>query len=217
MKKIFGFFVCVFITTSVICQTQYYLGGILNVYGSDSVVANGLFKSTTVNATYFTNGTDTVNFVDLDYVTDPPHAYMFFWDSAYVLDMTQNEWIIVSDTGRADSLWIKDDFDVISYSGDTVIAPNFVTHNQIDGHVEITGGVNDVFQLRVMTSNDGAIYQTTAKINVASGYYYLNVIGVYWEATANAKVWLEIRNTNDNDDVTLLDGSFRIIFTHNDN
>ena len=234
-KTIYLLLICQILASQFILgQTQSSFGGLINVYSTDSVVidstlnthyidnrdsinAGGILRTTSTYTDYLINNSDTIPFQDVQYVTDPPHCYMAFWDSSYVLDNTQNEWIIVSDTGRADSLFIKQDFDQISYSGDTIINTTFIAHYQCDGKVTIEGGMNEKWQLRITTSDDGVIFDTEHKISVANAYINLLFTGVHWEAEANAKVWIEIRNITDSDDATIHSGNIRVIYTHNDN
>jgi len=140
---------------------------------------------------------------------------MYFWDSAYVQDLTVNEWIVVSDTGRADSLFIKSDFDQFTYSGDTVIAPNYAASYGVDGGLTISSGVNNVIEYRITTSDDGVIYENRIKFGAGAVETPLPISGVYWEADASAKLWIEVRNITDSDDVTFNAGNLRIIYIHN--
>jgi hypothetical protein len=138
------------------------------------------------------NGGIMISIGDIEKILDPPHMYMYFWDSTYVQDLTLNEWIIVSDTGRADSLFIKADFDYFTYSGDTVIAPNYSASFNIDGGLTISAGINDIIEYRIVTSDDGTIYENKIKFGVNAVPTPVPISGVYWEADASAKIWIEV-------------------------
>lgn len=144
-----------------------------------------------------------------------PHAFMRFADSTTSIDLTIDVWSKI--TNSSDSL-----FRVLELSGgftegdDELMPPAIKGHYNIMFTVVIDGGLgSDEFEIRVMTSNYGEISKVTGGVGFFQGPTNITC-PAYWETEGDGsdKIWFEVRNITDSDDITVSSAIATIQYFH---
>lgn len=144
-----------------------------------------------------------------------PHAYMRFADSTTTLSLTVDVWSKI--TNSSDSL-----FRVLELSGgftegnDELIPPAIKGHYNIMFTVVIDGGAtSDEYEVRVMTSNDGEISKVTGGVGFFQGPTNITC-PAYWETEGDGtdKIWFEVRNITDTDDIVVSSAIATVQYYH---
>jgi hypothetical protein len=141
------------------------------------------------------------------------HGYCQFSDSSRTLDLTQNVWQKVTNSGN--TLFISVEFDEVTFAGDsiTVSADRDGDYYMI-AMISFNGTNNDDFEWGI-AKNGVLVFKTrasgtgAANRNLAAVQAYLNNL------TAGDDLALWVRNITNNNDVTLMDGNIYIRREHN--
>lgn len=141
---------------------------------------------------------------------DVPHVFMSFSDSAVVPAMTQNNWVQITNAG--DSLYgveLADDFTI---NADTIIVGIKGQYSVIASISYIGGGGNEDHEFRIMLNGTQKLKMHRSTTNASSNGALTLPISITTEV--GDEIWLEVRNTSDNDDISLTSGSITMMTIH---
>ncbi len=155
-------------------------------YLSDTVDANSLLIAT--------------NAADIDTLESPPHASVSFQDSAFVMDITQNTFLKV--TNAANDLFTVTDTDDMTFAGDTltVTLPGSYI---IIASISFSGTAGDIFEFAAYKNGVIAspkMERSTSQTDIGSvglPFYLENLV-------AGDDISLYMTNTANSDDATLV-------------
>lgn len=146
----------------------------------------------------------------VDDVLYPSHGWSRFADSTEVLDLTLDAWQIV--TNSFDSLFRGVHLRDIGLSGDTLIL-NDHAHYTFNYQINVAANaVNEIYEFRIML--DGVeISKMTLSTGAATDRYIIPMVaGV--SADQNDRLWVEVRNIDSSNDITIYSGNWYIIYIH---
>jgi hypothetical protein len=173
--------------------------------------------NTTINGNW--TFTDTI-MADEGFIKNKAHGFYAFEDSAIVISMTQNNWAQVTNAS-GDLFTAVQDNAGFTISGDTIYfnqpsmagtTPHIVFHYGVDGY----GSLNNDFECRVFNvSNNAGVMRKSEK----SGEGANNRISIGTTAYDNQTTYgdayiIQVRNTTNNDDLTVENGSIFLEVTH---
>lgn len=144
-----------------------------------------------------------VNAADIDTLEAPPHGAMSFQDSAYVLDITQNTFAVITNAGN--DLWNVTDADDMTVAGDTITIVNPGDYIVIAA-LSFSGTASDVFEYAMF--ENGVI--ATVKMERSTSQTDIGNISLPFyieDLVAGDDLSLRMTNSASNDDATLVAGS----------
>jgi hypothetical protein len=141
------------------------------------------------------------------------HGYCQFSDSSRTLDLTQNVWQKVTNSGN--NLFSTVEFDGLTFAGDSLtVSADRDGDYFLTAQISFNGNNNDdfewgiakngVLQFKMRASGTG-----TSNRNIATVQAYLNNL------VAGDDLALWVRNVTNNNDVTLMDGNIYMRREHN--
>ena len=136
------------------------------------------------------------------------HAYLFFEDSSATITATANTWYTI--TNAKDSLWGEKEVDGFTHENDSLYAGK-AGHYEGIAAIFFVGSNNDTYQARILF-NSAAISKAYVKIagDTANVYvpYFLEGVAV------GDTVLVQIRNTKNGNDPTIVGGIHKVFFLH---
>ena len=149
----------------------------------------------------------TVNFTFTEY--NPPHGYMNFSDSAYVLPLTQNAWETV--TNSVSEIYIAQEEHDIEVIEDKIKLEK-TGHYIVQFQISFKGSSNDDYELRIIHQGT-QMYRGYVSTQNSADEASISIMA-YIEAAALDKVWFEMRNSASQDDPTLVSSEAIIWLIH---
>ena len=139
----------------------------------------------------------------------PPHGWARFSDSTVVLNITQNVYTQVTNT--YDSLFRQIHIPGIQIVADTIV---FETqgHYLFSGTITFTATINDVCRFRVML-NGTSLYSVRSSVS-STGEYHTIPLNLGIHANVDDELWIEVTNTSSSDDITIIGGSWYVLYIH---
>ena len=136
------------------------------------------------------------------------HGYMSFSDSTITIDLTQNEWATITNGGN---IYIKEEFDEISYSYDTLIID--VEGDYFFNYEYSTKGDNtNDYSIRIMNNTTQKAKMRFTGLGVNN---YVSVsLQAYFECEVGDKITVQVRNVSGSNAIILLDGTVFINRIH---
>ncbi len=152
----------------------------------------------------------TANTADIDTLESPPHAEMSFQDSAFVLDITQNTFIKVTNTGN--DLFTVTDADQMTLAGDTITVILPGTYIMV-ASLSFSGTAGDVFEFAAYKNgviDSPKMERSTSQTDIGnvSLPFYIEAL------VAGDDISLYMTNTANSDDATLVACSWLIWRLH---
>lgn len=145
-------------------------------------------------------------------ILKPPQAFGWFADSNILIDLTQNTWSQI--TNASDSLIrVFEEVDVV-FDGDTLVPPAIAAHYEITAIFTFRGETSNSFAVRIMTNE-----REIATINFSFSSNTENKpvpINGCWDAVGGGadRLWFEVINTTDSDDIRIKSGNVRIKYSY---
>ena len=151
-----------------------------------------------------------LNMLDIDSLQSPPHASISFQDSAFVLDLTQNAFSKVTNTGN--DLFTVTDVDGMTTAGDTItvtLPGNYI----VTASISFSGTSADVFEFAAF--KNGVIASPKMERSTGSTDIGSASLPFYLESlVAGDDISLRMTNTASSDDATLVACSWVIWRLH---
>ncbi len=177
-------------------KTSYF--GIPSTPGDPDFVLNEAYK---INLA--------IDQVNTRLVDEPPHAAMGFSDSAFVIDLTQNVWAVVTNTGN--DLWAATDEEYLTIQGDTILS-SVDGDYLINASLSFSGVSGANFEFAAFVN--GALASPKMEWSVVSGIIFNISLPFYVELEDDATLSLRVRNTASATDATMVAGAFTIYMIH---
>lgn len=183
-----------------------YFGAIKNIdIGANNFTVGDTAKINTISATELIIDADSVK-VSGNFTSDPMLSCYEFQDSSVVLDLTVDIWVRVTNPTKTLFTSIEDE-DFVN-AGDTVVAIDYCKYASLFYSLSAAFSDNDIFKISILkngtTRIDGSVFSGKGTTATIAGKCIIPiVIGDYFE--------LQVINTTDNDDVTVVSGSIIII------
>jgi hypothetical protein len=193
-------------------------------------IGNGTSNTSRSNAlTMLKNGNTTVNgnwtFTDTimaaeGFIKNKAHGFYAFEDSAIVVSMTQNDWAQVTNASHNLFTAVQDGAGFV-ISGDTIYftqaamagtTPHIVFHYGVDGY----GSVNNDFECRIfnVSNNAGVMRKSEKSGEGANNRISIGTTAYDPQTTYGDAYIIQVRNTTNNDDLTVENGSIFLEVTH---
>ena len=202
MKKLFILLAIVFIAITIQAQDEVVPAEV--VTGSNS--GDGELKA----AITALNTADALLEDEIDTLKSPPHGFMSFQDSAFVIDITQSAFSKITNAGN--DLFTVDDADGVTIAGDslTIITPG--TYIVMAG-LSFSGTNGDVFEFAVF--KNAVIASPKMERSTSATDIGAVPLPFYLESlVAGDDLSLRITNTASSDDATVVACSWITWFFH---
>lgn len=140
-----------------------------------------------------------------------PHAWGQFSDSSVVISLTQNNWVHL--TNATKTLFpITDYYNVIDLSDTLKI--QYAGDVNCDFSISFNATITDNYEFRIV-KNGTQICKFHFDCPASSNEFSIAIPSAM-HVSKNDKVWLEVRNTANNNDITIIAGSIRLRYDYLD-
>lgn len=171
----------------------------------------------TINGNW--NFTDTIMAAE-GFIKNKAHGFYAFEDSAIVINMTDDTWAQVTNSTNTLFTAVQDGAG-FTISGDTIYftqasmagtTPHIVFHYGIDGY----GSINNDFECRIfnVSNNAGVMRKAEKSGEGASNRISLGTTAYDNQAAFGDAYIIQVRNTTNNDDLTVENGSIYLEVSH---
>lgn len=138
-----------------------------------------------------------------------PHAWGQFSDSAVTISLTQNNWVHITNSTK--TLFPATDYENITDLNDT-LKFSYSGDVNCDYNVTFEGTSTDEFEFRVVKNGTQA-YKVHYDVPTSANEVNIAIPSAF-HPNLNDKVWLEVRNTSNNNDITIISGSIRVRYDY---
>jgi hypothetical protein len=209
-----GFFGRLFEGEKVTTDTLIMNGDTATSFGDAQTIIEGI-EFDSLSATKFIGDSieGSTRIDAIDNIITPPHAWARFADSTETIALTEDVWAQV--TNASDSLFrVLELVGGFTVEADTFFTPTIRGHYNISCALSFESGVADVMQIRLMT-DEGELNKMTWENGSAGAIQSVPLDG-YCKVDGDGtdKLWIEVQNTTDNDDVDALSGFITIQYFH---
>ena len=182
------------------------IGMVMRQHPNDGVIA--VKQSQTSSQQYRVTDRYAENGIDISYsngiryfgTLKPPHAFLVFSDSTILLDLTQNNWMQI--TNSYDSLYRVIDNEYINISGDTIIAGKKGSYvAQAEFYVQ---GTATPTTWNVAPFVNSSMHYSSATRTTATNQTGAVSVTTYWEAEVGDKLYYMFRNKSNDTDLTVV-------------